>query len=136
MGLSATDLAYLAGLLDGEGCFTVGTSGSPLISVEMTHLATIEWIADCFGTGVTTVRKRQPHHTQSFRTQAWGENAQLLAADLLPFLRIKHANAEVFQRWRRAPRGRGRQIPPEILALRAEIKAEIRRLNRRGGAHD
>ena len=49
MNLTPVQWAWVAGLLEGEGCFPVSNSGYPRISLQMTDEDIIKRFADYFG---------------------------------------------------------------------------------------
>jgi hypothetical protein len=105
--LSQTDLAYIAGIVDGEGSIFVAAVGParkktvyPIVTVAMTHRGVIEWLANTLDAGTvkkhnhTNVR-RHPHLKEQFRVQVFGKRAQLLCRAMLPFLKVKHEQARL-----------------------------------------
>lgn len=48
-----TDLLWLAGLLEGEGCFNIRSDNRVRIAVEMTDKDVVERVAKLFGTNVS-----------------------------------------------------------------------------------
>lgn len=91
---SETDLAYLAGILDGEGCFKVGSGSSRIagLDVRMCDAGTVEWLKATFG-GITYTERSSTNRT----VYGWRLHRQ---ADLLyvlprvaPYLQIKAPQA-------------------------------------------
>jgi hypothetical protein len=88
---------YLAGLMDGEGTFSIiaritgkqNVSFSPCISLKMTHKETVEFAADIFGVNIF-MRKGKPGHkdTYDFRVTTKIE-AQKICNALSPFSKTK-----------------------------------------------
>ena len=54
VNLSDIELAYLAGLTDGEGCLTMQDNGTgcvrPIYQLIMTDEALVQWVSDILGT--------------------------------------------------------------------------------------
>jgi hypothetical protein len=116
--LSPTDAAYLAGLFDGEGCFTAfitrrkirytnrynghkydGESWSTIyyIQVLITEEEPIRWLKEVTGLGYVFKRNRQKEGYQDL----WGWRVNSTPAcevvqQILPYLKIKHRHAEIF----------------------------------------
>ena len=95
-----TDAAYLAGLIDGEGCLYV----KPLtafprlyhfggLSVTNTHLATLTWLKERFG-GNIRIKARTGNQIPCGEWSIHGADAiRSLLKRLLPYLRIKKEQA-------------------------------------------
>ena len=116
--LSPTDAAYLAGLLDGEGCFTAFITranaryakrieGSKyeaehwqtiyFIQILVVEEQPIRWLKDVTGLGYVFQRKRQEQDWQDL----WGwrvssEPACQIVRQIMPYLKIKRRHAEIF----------------------------------------
>lgn len=89
---AATDLAYIAGIVDGEGCVTKNNGGWK-VQVAMTDRPVIEWLGMIGG----TVRERS---VTGNRQPCWRwlvmrqrEVLDLLGA-LRPYMRVKNARAD------------------------------------------
>jgi len=114
--MQQTDLAYLAGLLDGEGCFyarLVNTSRGRLgnvevrIAVQATSMAMIQKIAAIYADlglnpsieiGRTQKRSTRPAHKVSLHRKK--DVLRLLKA-ILPYLVVKRPEAEMIMEWSR-----------------------------------
>lgn len=93
MDIDHTDLAWLAGLLEGEGSFMMGrnTVGGkvyfyPKIVVTMTDKDIIDRVSDLFG--VTTYKLPDASYMkkQQWRSQVSGYKAAVLMEALIPFM--------------------------------------------------
>lgn len=63
-----SDIAWAAGLLEGEGTFRLKAGRRPILAAHMTDLDVLERLADVFGVGtIKKMRKQEPHHKQSWR---------------------------------------------------------------------
>lgn len=107
MELAPTDLAYAAGVIDSDGYIGVhrntyamrvrGDAGQavyvPRVQVKQVEMGAISLLSDVFGgsvsIGAPSAEKGRPLHAWSVHSAACGP---ILNA-LLPFLRIKHAQA-------------------------------------------
>jgi hypothetical protein len=94
--LKEVDVAWLAGLLEGEGSFTLqqplNAKGEPrtriAISLQMTDLDVLEKVASLVGDGKVLTAKRQAgHHKETWRWQisSRGITAELMAR-ILPYM--------------------------------------------------
>jgi len=112
------DTIWLAGLLDGEGYFgiirkeVIGTdergnsitknqSYYPIISVQMTHEATVQRVADITGIGV--VNSYQPTMPNSKKKYCWHvhrfSSVNVVLPKVLPYLFTKHEQAMIISRY-------------------------------------
>lgn len=90
------DLIYLAGYLDGEGCFWAYQDSHSLrygIACENTHRPTVEWIAQTFGGSVVVVKGKKSNHRTTYRWAVVGKQARTLCEELVPHLREKARQA-------------------------------------------
>lgn len=80
----ATDISWLAGLLEGEGCFRLtpsnGSSTDRLhvrVALKMTDKDVVERASSMFpgATKIFSERKEKPHHKQNYKTEWSGNNA-------------------------------------------------------------
>ena len=100
------NLAYLAGLFDGEGTISLGRGGSTMslrVAVEMTERAPIEDFANAFGGIVHELSKRDSARYAIYRWDLVGAKAKPPLEALEPYLRVKKHQAQVgleFLRWR------------------------------------
>lgn len=93
--MSEVELAYLAGLIDGEGTITLCKPRAsskykvPQISMASTSYELIKIVADMTGIGhVSQKKKYQDHHSQSYTWQCTNSKQVIaLLRALLPYLR-------------------------------------------------
>lgn len=97
--ISESQLAYLAGLIDGEGCITSSyprATTSPLtLTICMVHKPTIDWVKATVGGGVVAHRTKQTPVRQSWSWQIKGIRTFALLRRTLPFMQTKREEAEV-----------------------------------------
>lgn len=88
-----TDLHWLAGYLDGEGCFTVTACKYhyPKITVEATDKDTITKVANLFGNSVYGP-KSHGKHQQTWYTATVGKHACGWMQTLYPLLSTRRQN--------------------------------------------
>lgn len=91
LSLSPTDLAWLAGLLEGEGCFSYRAGCTPTISVGMADRDVMDRVAVLMGGHVLTAKKRQPHHKTLYIVNLNGTRAHRLMRTLQPFMGERRA---------------------------------------------
>ena len=91
--LSASDAAYLAGLIDGEGTVTLtrkhkNENRQLAISIANTEKQLLDFCFNTIGAGkITRKRKNQDHHTASFTYAIYNRQALSLLEQVLPYLR-------------------------------------------------
>jgi hypothetical protein len=128
--MKKTDLAYIAGIIDGEGCITlkvnrVGASPEQRmgfyeleVQVSNTNQWLIEWLFFNFG-GKIREEKKKDGCKQAWRWIIMARKAADFLKLIYPYLRLKHPQAELglrFQGKRRNNYGRkGKSISERIL---------------------
>lgn len=142
------DLAYFAGILDGEGCLTLSSvrrndSGSPSMAAHVSVLHTdarlIRWLHTTFGGTVHLHKKHRAHHKQPIVWTLCGAGIEELLTACMPYLRLKQDQAALMLEFRATviPNTGGADRPrlsTETLARRDEMSARMSILNRKGVA--
>ncbi len=124
-----TDYAYMAGLVDGEGCITIQKIDSPKyytrrhspqyqlkISIDMTSLDCLEKAQGVFG-GKITSRDRDGTNYRIYHWYLFSKNASNVCKKLLPYLREKKQQAICaidFQKILKSHSGRVRLTEKEV----------------------
>ena len=137
-----TDLAYCAGLLDGEGCLTISkrtqkNTFQMRVEIVNTNKEVLEWVKGMFG-GSVIVRMRPGKYGNNKESFVWLADTRRAASFLRlikPYVKIKRRQLEIaldFQRTIRHETGHGRFITPQQLAFRADCKMKMSALNKRG----
>lgn len=139
-----TDIAYTAGLLDGEGSISlaihhgkVSKNGLPnrapllLIQLTSTDQEVITWLYETWGVGSVIVgyRPKRPNHRTAYAWRVSGGNAAKILEAILPFLRIKRRQAELGIQSRSAPLVIGKKLGEEEMRRRLAIRDEMIQLN-------
>jgi hypothetical protein len=109
--LSVAEAAYVAGLIDGEGCIGMVTRKPTAackngrfvlhVSVAMTSPLILDWLIEITGIGTRNRSGYKPSSdTRSpfFRWQVTSSGAASLVEQLLPYLRLKQKNASALLR--------------------------------------
>ena len=149
--LSKTEVAYLAGLIDGEGTITMAkdrnNSGDRKLrfrvrlTITNTSVELVSWLVDRlegFPQWSKVKAKNAKKHARSCRV-SWSEKpASTIVQQILPFLIVKRQQAELFLRYRRLQefcwdnRKASRKSIKSVRFLRDWYFEEFRRLNARG----
>ena len=105
MGVSEIDLAYAAGILDGEGCITISRKNKPqakfgadyvlFVEVGNTDKRLIEWLHSKFGGRTQHYEPRTPRAKESYHWYLGFGKAKELLLLLLPYLKLKDEEAKL-----------------------------------------
>src|SRR4051812_46429745 len=96
MTWSDSDLAYAAGYLDGEGCFTVGDDWKIFVTCTNTCRAAISWLQETFGGAVSGPSKvRKPNWRPTYQWKVSSRQASVVVEALLPHLKEKKPQADL-----------------------------------------
>lgn len=143
-------LAWLAGLIDGEGCISL-TRRSPqrknrcvspnyrlILKVSMCHLATVRRCREITGLGTLQMQEAQKqHYTSAFTWFCNATDAELVIEAVLPWLVTKREEALValdFLRLPQAKRGGANgssAVDAELEQRRSEYWEKLRSLKTR-----
>lgn len=130
----ATEIAYLAGIIDGEGNISVSrclrkTRDSYLYSVRLVVTNTrpdlIEWIRGRFGGRVQVKSPPTARHRAAYRWTVDGRRARPILTQVYPYLVLKSHQARIALAYLNL---RGLHVP----TVRAELWEQMRALNLRG----
>lgn len=151
-----TEIAYLAGIIDGEGSIYIGNfSCNPIsklpyyqtnIQVTNTDKNLIDWLYNTFGGLVNKKTKQQmPKNSrkQAYTWTATGERLTHLCEIIMPYLICKKRQAEIMLKMRAtytkngAPKGQQGvpNLPDEVRILRQSLMDEMRSLHIRSSSH-
>lgn len=142
-------LAYLAGIIDGEGCFYTGRikqgrygSGyqyHTVIKIDNTSEELIEWLKATFGGGREYVwhKLKNPNWKPIYVWYASGKMLEYICKSIYPYLIIKKKQCELMLQFRATVKNRGSKVvEPEVLELRQSIIDQMHALNSRGPSHN
>lgn len=142
-------IAYLAGLIDGEGCFYLGNVkqgkyGSGLqwhsfIKITSCDEVLIIWLENTFG-GSKDSRYRwtskKNFYRPVFNWQASGPMLDYILPLVKPYLIIKKHQCDVMLRYRLTSKNIGsKRLSPEVNEQRLKLLSEMRKLNSRFHDH-
>ena len=139
MAACATDWAYLAGMLDGEGTLTLVRRGKKRggymvkVSIYGTDERLMTYLTETFGGSVARFDKRNPWKPML----TWSAvNIRELLIGAMPYLRLKKEQAVLLIRYIDtaipAANGRKRGVPEGMIAIREDIRSALTALNGRG----
>jgi hypothetical protein len=138
--------AYVAGLLEAEGYFSIGSSGgNPVISitVAMTDPNVIYWLKDQFGGWAGVLKGRTKAGKLIYVWRPIRYNAYAVAKTVRPYLTFKKEQADILiqyqnnvKLWKRRLGGSVNQfnLPDRVREQREQMKARLKSLHGRAGA--
>jgi hypothetical protein len=138
--LSDQTLAYLAALIDGEGCVTIRCNRNrgevralqSYVEIANTRLDLLYWIREQTGVGSIFVRTPKPSHKPVGHWVCSGPSVMPFLAAVRPWLRLKDVQADLVAAFQ-ATKGRGSaRVSSELMARRLHFVTQIRALNQRG----
>ena len=83
--MTETEIAWLAGWLEGEGCFSMGGS-TPKIHVVNTDLDVVEKASRLMNGKVVKCKMTNPKLKQQYRIVIYGIKAVIIMKEILPFM--------------------------------------------------
>lgn len=111
---SEAELAYFAGIIDGEGCFAMHRRGhiyGTTLQVGNTDLLLMQWIHRHFGGSLALERRANPNHQHMWRWCAKASDLDLIIRSLIPYLITKKRQAELFLAYRATLNGKASAGP-------------------------
>ena len=143
-----TVLAYLAGIVDGEGSLSIGSYavtsiGTPqfttYLSVTNTNKELIDWLVNTFGSKAHPFTQAQlPKNSRlpTWRWQITGDGLLHICEGIFPYIVAKRRQVEIMIEMRKtfkertyACGQRGPKVSDELIARRFALIAEIRSLH-------
>ncbi len=138
---SKTDLAYMAGVVDGEGCIYAKQNGAHgtfvCLQIQMCSDAVIKWVASTFGGSVYTQPAYYETHSLTYSWRINGKAILPILKAIQPYIKEKALRVKLAIELAGMIRSnRYQQIGGDEFKRRAEIVAEIKKYNRLGSAED
>lgn len=141
--MDTAQAAYLAGLMDGEGCISVerkrpnGAEKSYRyilnVSIQMSELSSIAYVADFTGRAIMNKKVSSNMKKPAFRINWQAQKAAEMLSEILPFLHGKHdqaLEAIAFAKTVATKRLIGSHLSNEELVLRERHYQNLQRLKR------
>jgi hypothetical protein len=147
-----TDLAYMAGIVDGEGCFYIGKKPkiegdgyvsehfTGLLKIDNTDSKLIDWLDTTFsGTCSAQCRTTSSRKFERdiFTWVATGDRLLDICEQFLPYLVIKKTHCEIMINFRKTYTTKlgSHVLSKETIATRQSLLEDIRKLNSRWHLH-
>jgi len=137
------DIAWAAGFFDGEGCIHIGRVFRgvrpvyvPMITVSQVAREPLDELQRLFAGGIYNASSGRPNSKPLLAWKAAGGDAERAVREMIPYLLVKRAQAEVFLAFReRITQTVGRGGLSEIeVAARDSLRDQMAALNYRGVA--
>jgi len=135
-------LAYLAGIIDGEGWITIIRGGNAkgrrkyayqiLLGCSMTRPEVVQLLRSTFQGTIALTAPRNEKHSPQFRWEVRSQQAAGAIKMLRPFLILKTKQADLALAIQETMQFAGKIVPTNIWEARDKMKAQMTILNRRG----
>ncbi len=130
------ELAYFAGLMDGEGCFNINynkkrNTYQARLTMTNTNLDMLIWCQERIGGKIYKRKKYADHHKDKYEWMSWGDKEFLLnlLKKILPFLVGKREQCKVLIKFEKTVGVTGRAITKVNREKRPRLYKEIKKLN-------
>ncbi|KKL58176.1 hypothetical protein LCGC14_2228020 [marine sediment metagenome] len=147
--LSATELAWLAGFIDGEGCITlnIGKAGkgrnfntnyAAIIRIGNTKLRLLEHCQNIAGGRIVSQQTYGINDKPHWQWYLGSNKARRLLLEVKPYLVGKSEVADLVIKLQDSinnNKQRNKRLSPEVVEYREEIARQVKALNRTGLVH-
>lgn len=140
--VSKVELAYIAGIIDGEGCIHINKRKQKLgrnddFAIEITIVNTskklMEWLWDKLGGYLNFRKSKNSKWKGCYRLRVSRLQAEILLKRLLPYLIAKKSQAEIVLELRKHIKlGKTQRLSEKELERREFLYLKIKRFNKRG----
>lgn len=139
MYTSKTELAWCAGLFDGEGSISIALVGpvhkdglrtgkAMHIDITMTDKSTLEVFSRLFGgTVLGPYKRKKSTHRDSYKWRLINHKALTFLIQVEPYMHTKRDQAQVALRWPLVAK-QGDRFTPEQRQLRLDLHTQLRAL--------
>ena len=135
--IKKTGKAYIAGLIDGEGCITVlkrklrkrgleYTLYEPHVIIAMTDRGPLDFVRKIYPGMLTSHSPKNPEYRRQYRYAATRPSVKRMVRELEPYLINKKEQAKLMQRFPTSLKGLPRSTQEEI--YQRHIYEELKRL--------
>lgn len=148
MEIAELDLAYAAGLIDGEGSIGLfeehkertarthhSPSHRPFLSVGMTDEVPVRWLHETFGVGSVQYSLPKPPRREKWTWRVNGAGVRVVCDLLMPYLKVKGLQAYLvvcFYEEGNWGSRRGQRLHQQEILRRQSLKREFHEANSRG----
>lgn len=135
MNITNEELAYLAGIIDGEGCFTIeisppttyrkGTLYTCRLTITNTDERLLDWLTKKIG-GTIFTRKLIEGRKQCYSWRIYATIIDKIVPKLIPYLICKKDEALVIMKFRNSFTGRSTKNTQETCEFRLQCLKELK----------
>jgi len=141
--MKVANKAYLAGLIDGEGCISICRRKhkqkksdnwyyEPQVIIANTDKRMVDFAIDLCGGWVAIPKKIKDHHKQQYHWKITGDDMRQLLSDVLPYLILKKKQAEIVLSFPNYQHERRNGRTKEELDKQENLWREMKQLNCKG----
>ena len=132
---------YLAGFLDGEGCFTINFSKSKkriqgqysiFVQVALTDFNLLNEIKNQYGGSIYKMKRRSPKHNNCWLWKVCSREAVKLVKNVYPYLILKKSQAKLILSFDKtiSSINTGKGLTKNVVTLRQKIKNKLSYLHK------
>ena len=134
--MTEVEKAYIAGIVDGEGSIGLwrhhkNETHTPNVTVANNDLTLLRWIQSKVGGVVSSKKKRQAHHANSYAWSVRQDRAISFLNDIKCYLIVKRQQAELITGEYKSVTHRAGKYTPEMLKKKEALAAKVSALNQR-----
>jgi hypothetical protein len=130
MVMRKADIAYAAGLFDGEGCITIAKAWyrkpdgtrryyhALRLTLAMVDKAPVHWLADLFGGSVKPHSPGNKKYRPQWRWEVRSLKAEKMLNAIYPYLKVKRKQADLAFLFRNTYSNSTKKTLPEMFGLR------------------
>ena len=129
-GLSELDRAYLAGVIDADGCIGIyrnGTGTKLILQISSSSTKLMNWLVARLGKNIITYQPQNPKRQLVRNWIIRGSEAKAVLAQVSPYLIIKRKQAKLAIEY--PIYGKGQRSNPTMTVIRDSIIDEMKVLN-------
>ena len=123
--MEEVDKAYLAGIIDGEGCISVVNGRQLIIKVAMYDKSPMELVSALFGSNLSPCKR-------GYQTMISGYRAKEVITDILPYLRGKTEQAKLALKYPLGKKHHKYSLSDVDYQVREDINFQLKEMKRGG----
>lgn len=127
--MEAEILAYLAGVIDSDGCITTDTGKSVRVQITNKSMKLLNLARGNFGSTISVKERKTQKHNWTYEWTLHGKSAIKFLKLILPYLVVKHRQAELAIGFPYFSYPCNAGLPASVWKRREEIAERIHKLN-------